>query len=255
MCSKIILFRKIFKPSTEVVHEVLVRVTKKIPASISSQLLLNFPNQVKKNTDSFSHLCQRLTAFQSSALLRPSKDFHSRWNPLPGSSSHLQLSERALLLLFSPSLLFPERPFFFFFPGAFRTPSLYGWDLLVSCGRLVPSSSSGRKLRGRFFVPPGGLECKVVPVVLRLMPRLTPGSPTPAPLVGLPAAAPVVRTGRSRISAVWTPSRSPCSHMRRLQSCSVRPLSCIICAWLTERLLKKKKKVKMRSYTRTRKDM
>ncbi len=145
----------------------------------------------------------------------------------------LQRSSPPLPLL--PSLLFPARPFFFLLPMAFSVLSLYVWDLLVSCGRLVPSSSSRRKLIGRFLVPPAGLGWAVpVPMDTPTPIGTATVRPPPPPLLAMPPLG----CGTSRVSAVWTSCSSSCSHMRLLKSCSVRPLSCISWAWVTERLLK-----------------
>ncbi len=117
------------------------------------------------------------------------------------------------------SLHLPKLIFLFLLVTAFSGCSWYLRVLLVSCGRstLVPIVSIW-KLKGKFLVLPMGLgRWAVDHRGVWTLPSLWPGE--------------------SHTWAVCTCSNRSWINIRLFRSCRDRPLSCIICAWPTERRL------------------
>lgn len=130
-----------------------------------------------------------------------------------------------LSFLLSGSLNLPKPIFLFLFVTAFSGCSSYLRVLLVSCGRLslIPIVPIW-KLKGKFLLLPMGLGQWTV---------------DHSGVWTLPS----VWYGESQLWAVCTRSNSSCINLRLFQSCRDRPLSCIIWAWPTERLLGQREKI------------
>lgn len=130
-----------------------------------------------------------------------------------------------LSFLLSGSLNLPKPIFLFLFITAFSGCSSYLRVLLVSCGRLslIPIVPIW-KLKGKFLLLPMGLgQWTVDHSGVWTLPSLW--------------------YGESQLWAVCTRSNSSCINLRLFHSCRVRPLSCIIWAWPTERLLGQREKI------------